>query len=185
MCTTENVNTSLAIKRRKTILFKVDPTLSNSSLTEEADGVLFGVSFVKDLGKYVGTFTAIKKAQVSVRKVFPTRVSGRAFRSRDRLSGRSASGSSGIQRGSASVQPLFRRARITPILFLRLETHTVQRNPGLKTSLWNACFPFGVLPPLHNFLHAGTVHIRLLGTTDSSRVPDLWVHCHRTLSLPH
>lgn len=45
--------------------FKVDPKLSNLSITEvgeEADD-LFGDFFVKDLGKYMGNFTALEKTQ--------------------------------------------------------------------------------------------------------------------------
>ncbi|XP_040298690.1 uncharacterized protein LOC121009547 [Bufo bufo] len=91
ICIAGNVNTSLAIERRKAILFKIEPKLSNLALTEagkEAQGLLFGESFIKDLGRFVGAFTALDKAQSSMKRVFHGRVSTRAGSFRGRLSGR-------------------------------------------------------------------------------------------------
>lgn len=76
----------------------MDPKLANLVLEEagkEANGLLFGASFVKDLGQYVGTFTTIEKAQNSMRKVFSNQVSTRAGRTRGHLSSRTSSDSSG------------------------------------------------------------------------------------------
>ncbi|XP_040261452.1 uncharacterized protein LOC120977528 [Bufo bufo] len=73
ICITGNVNTSLSMERRKAILFKIEPKLANLALTEtgkEAQGLLFGESFIKDLGRYVGAFTALDKAQSSMKRVF-------------------------------------------------------------------------------------------------------------------
>lgn len=103
ICISGNVNYSLSVERRKAILFKMEPKLANLALSEsgkEADGLLFGDSFVKDLGQYVNTFSAIDKAQNTIRKVLYPRVSARAGRSRGRLSGRASSGSYGTQRAS-------------------------------------------------------------------------------------
>ncbi|XP_040290231.1 uncharacterized protein LOC121002763 [Bufo bufo] len=103
ICITGNVNTSLAIERRKAILMKVEPKLSNLALSEagkEAQGLLFGEPFIKELGRYVGAFTALDKAQSSMKRVFNNRFSNRAGSSRGRLSGRSYSHSRGTGRGS-------------------------------------------------------------------------------------
>lgn len=57
ICTAGNVNTSLAIERRKTILCMVDPKLSNLSVTEageEVDGLLFGNYFRQGPGAICG-----------------------------------------------------------------------------------------------------------------------------------
>ncbi|XP_044156772.1 uncharacterized protein LOC122943252 [Bufo gargarizans] len=93
ICIAGSTNSSLAIERRKAILFKIDPKLANLALTEsgrDAQGLLFGDSFIKDLSRYVGAFTALDKAQSSMRRVFQGRVSTRAGSSRGRLSGRSS-----------------------------------------------------------------------------------------------
>ncbi|XP_044140287.1 uncharacterized protein LOC122930766 [Bufo gargarizans] len=55
ICIAGNTNTSLSIERRKSILFKVDPKLANLALTEsgaDAQGHLFGDSFIKDLSRF-------------------------------------------------------------------------------------------------------------------------------------
>ncbi|XP_044128788.1 uncharacterized protein LOC122922292 [Bufo gargarizans] len=87
ICIAGSTNSSLAIERRKAILFKIDPKLANLALTEsgrDAQGLLFGDSFIKDLSRYVGAFTALDKAQSSMRRVFQGRVSTRAGSSRGR-----------------------------------------------------------------------------------------------------
>ncbi|XP_044157590.1 uncharacterized protein LOC122943702 [Bufo gargarizans] len=114
ICVAGNVNTSLAIERRKAILFKVEPKLSNLALTEagkEAQGLLFGESFIKDLGRFVGAFTALDKAQSSMKRVFHGRVSTRAGSFRGRLSGRAHFQSRATGRGSFSQRPVFQEQR--------------------------------------------------------------------------
>lgn len=56
----------------------VESKIQVSQLTEagkEADGLLFGESFIKDLGRYVGAFTAPDKAQSSMLNKFHGQVS--------------------------------------------------------------------------------------------------------------
>lgn len=82
-------NFSLAVKRRKAILFKIDSKLSNFATSEagaKAEGLLFG-------------------------KVFLSLVFGRAGRSRGHLSCHSMSGYSGVQRGSFTAQLPYQGAR--------------------------------------------------------------------------
>ncbi|XP_040261447.1 uncharacterized protein LOC120977521 [Bufo bufo] len=103
ICIAGNVNTSLSIERRKAILFKIEPKLVNLALTEaggEAQGLLFGESFIKDMGKFVGAFTALDKAQSSMRRVFQGRFSARAGNYRGRSAGRSSFHARGSGRGS-------------------------------------------------------------------------------------
>ncbi|XP_044141355.1 uncharacterized protein LOC122931355 [Bufo gargarizans] len=114
ICIAGNVNTSLAIERRKAILFKIEPKLSNLALTEagkEAQGLLFGEPFIKDLGRFVGAFTALDKAQSSMKRVFHGRVSTRAGSFRGRLSGRAQFQSRGSGRGSYSQRSSFQEHR--------------------------------------------------------------------------
>lgn len=89
ICMSGTINSSLAVDRRKAIIFQIDTKLSNLAVTEvvtEADGLLFGKSFVKKMGQFASTFTAIEKAQAAMRKAFPSWVSGRASKSRGCLS---------------------------------------------------------------------------------------------------
>ncbi|XP_040290011.1 uncharacterized protein LOC121002639 [Bufo bufo] len=114
ICLTGNANTSVAIERRKSILFKIDPKLANLALTEagkEAQGLLFGESFIKDMGRFVGTFTALDKAQSSMRRVFHGRVSHRAGSGRGRLSGRASFQARGANRGAGGQRPPFQDQR--------------------------------------------------------------------------
>lgn len=68
---------------------------------------MFGESFVKNLGRYVGTFSSFHKAHTSMRKVFQKRVSTRASRPRSGLSGCNASSFS-ITEAPSLLQPLFK-----------------------------------------------------------------------------
>lgn len=115
-----NVNTSFSIKRRRAILFKVDPKFSNLFLMEagkKADGLLFCNFFVRELGQYVGTFTALDKMQVSLRKVFLCLVSSRVCRSRGHLFTRSASCSSGTHQCSFINSTSYQGPHNAPALF--------------------------------------------------------------------
>ncbi|CAH2326228.1 Hypothetical predicted protein [Pelobates cultripes] len=102
ICLLGNANVALATERRKAILIKIEPKLVALAITEpgpQAKGLLFGDSFVKELGTYVGTFTALDKAQANMKKVFSHRVFGGAGRYRGRLPGRSSRGSYRVSRG--------------------------------------------------------------------------------------
>lgn len=66
ICLLGNLNTALCIERRKSILFKIDPKLADlasKELGECSDGLLFGDDFVKDMSRYVSTFSSLEKAQ--------------------------------------------------------------------------------------------------------------------------
>ncbi|CAH2295856.1 Hypothetical predicted protein [Pelobates cultripes] len=93
ICLIGNANTALATKRRKAILMKIEPKLINLAISEpgtQAKGLLFRDDFVKTLGKYVNTFTALDKAQKSMKRKFSQKVFGGVGRQRGRLSGRSS-----------------------------------------------------------------------------------------------
>ncbi|XP_063289505.1 uncharacterized protein LOC134573649 [Pelobates fuscus] len=81
ICMIGNANTAMSTERRKAILLKIEPKLANMASNEpgaSANGLLFGESFVKDLGSYVKTFTALDKAQSSIKRVFSPKVFGGA-----------------------------------------------------------------------------------------------------------
>ncbi|XP_044134250.1 uncharacterized protein LOC122936383 [Bufo gargarizans] len=120
ICLVGNVNTSIAIERRKAILMKIEPKLANLSLSEsgkEAQGLLFGDPFIKELGKYVGAFTALDKAQSSMRRVFQSRFSSRAGSLRGRLSGRSNFQPRGTGRGSFNYRQSLQDPKYQPTFF--------------------------------------------------------------------
>lgn len=76
-----NANAGLLQERRKAILIKINPKLGDMAPkegSEDTKGLLFGEGLVKGIGKYVGTFMALEKAQGNMRKVFG--VFGRASR---------------------------------------------------------------------------------------------------------
>ncbi|XP_056430668.1 uncharacterized protein LOC130369424 [Hyla sarda] len=103
ICIFGNANASLSNERKRSILLKIDPQLTNLATVEPPNptkGMLFGDDFIKELNKYVGLFSSLNKAQVSMKKVFSQRVFGKAGRGRGRSSGRSSQ--SQYHRGSYS-----------------------------------------------------------------------------------
>ncbi|KAJ1109619.1 hypothetical protein NDU88_006979 [Pleurodeles waltl] len=91
ICLLGNDNSDIAQVRHKSLLLKIDPKLSNLAIKEagqEANGLLFGDSFIKDLSKYVATFASTDKAQTSLQKIFNSRVFGRAGKGRSCFAGR-------------------------------------------------------------------------------------------------
>ncbi|XP_078534999.1 uncharacterized protein LOC144821637 [Lissotriton helveticus] len=91
MCFLGNANVALSTERRRSFLMRIDSQLAEMAPTEAgslANGMLFGDKFVKGMGKYVATFSALDKAQTNIRKVFHTGVFDRAGRQRGRGSGR-------------------------------------------------------------------------------------------------
>ncbi|XP_044146872.1 uncharacterized protein LOC122935173 [Bufo gargarizans] len=120
ICIAGGANASLSVERRKAILLRIDPKLINLAQTEtgkEAEGLLFGDSFIKDLSRFVGTFSALDKAQATMRKVFQGRVSHRAGSNRGRLSGRSSTRGRGVSRGSFSQRAAFQDQRSPQTFF--------------------------------------------------------------------
>ncbi|XP_078534007.1 uncharacterized protein LOC144820300 [Lissotriton helveticus] len=91
VCLLGNANCALSAERRRSLLLRIDPKLGELSSSEAgsvAQGTLFGDPFVKELGKFVATFSALDKAQASMKKMFPKKVFGGAGRGRGRSSGR-------------------------------------------------------------------------------------------------
>ncbi|KAJ1132471.1 hypothetical protein NDU88_010780 [Pleurodeles waltl] len=77
-------NAGLLAERRKTVLMRVNPKLSDlasKESSEEARGLLFRDGMVKALSKYVRTFTSLDKAHFLMKRVFSTKdLCGRASR---------------------------------------------------------------------------------------------------------
>ncbi|XP_053321093.1 uncharacterized protein LOC128492534 [Spea bombifrons] len=116
VCLTGNANSALCAERRKSILIKIEPKLVNMATKEPgqaANGLLFGDSFVKDVGSFVKTFTALDKAQSSMKRVFAPKVFAGAGRSRGRSSGRGTR-FHGTYRGSFTQRQAFAEQRPTP-----------------------------------------------------------------------
>ncbi|XP_078533318.1 uncharacterized protein LOC144819222 [Lissotriton helveticus] len=91
LCFLGNANCALAAERRRSLLIKIDPKLGDLATSEAgpiAQGKLFGEPFIKELNKFVTTFSALDRAQSSIKKIFPGRVFAGAGRGRGRSSGR-------------------------------------------------------------------------------------------------
>ncbi|CAH2322205.1 Hypothetical predicted protein [Pelobates cultripes] len=91
ICLIGNANTAMATERCKSILLKIEPKLVHMALNEpgaQANGLLFGENFVKELTSFIHTFPALDKAQSNIHKVVNPRVFGGARRARSHLSGR-------------------------------------------------------------------------------------------------
>ncbi|XP_078518076.1 uncharacterized protein LOC144782573 [Lissotriton helveticus] len=102
ICFLGNANCALSTERRRSILLKMDPRLSELATSESgplAQGLLFGQPFLKELTQFVATFSGLDKAQSSLRRAFRP-VFARAGRSGGRSFGRG----SGQQRGQQSHQ---------------------------------------------------------------------------------
>ncbi|KAM4748674.1 LOW QUALITY PROTEIN: uncharacterized protein WCC33_006046 [Rhinophrynus dorsalis] len=90
ICMIGNANSAIASERRRALLLRIDPKLAelaNSEPGPSAKGLLFGDTFIKDLGKFVASFTALDKAQTSLRKVFRPHIFDKAGRGRGRSPG--------------------------------------------------------------------------------------------------
>lgn len=91
LCFLGNANCAISTERRRSFLMRIDPQLADMATTEAstlANSLLFGDKFVKELGKYVATFSAFDKAQTNIKKVFQTGLFTRAGRFRGRATGR-------------------------------------------------------------------------------------------------
>lgn len=109
-----NANCALSTERRRPFLIKVDPKLGDLADSEAgavAQGGLFGEPFIKELGKFVSTFTSLDKSQTSIKKVFTSRV----FRGAGRGRGRSAGQTSQQSRVQGSRQGQFQSQNQTTI----------------------------------------------------------------------
>ncbi|KAJ1158353.1 hypothetical protein NDU88_011044 [Pleurodeles waltl] len=86
-----NANSYISQERRKSLLLRIDPKFSSLASKEEglnADGLLFGDSFIKEMSKYVSTFNSLDKVHSSMKIIFSNRVFGRAGKGRSRFAGR-------------------------------------------------------------------------------------------------
>ncbi|KAJ1203661.1 hypothetical protein NDU88_007445 [Pleurodeles waltl] len=66
LCLPSNGNCAISAERRSSLLIKIDLKLGELSSSEAgavAQGNLFGDPFVKELGKFVATFSVLDKAQ--------------------------------------------------------------------------------------------------------------------------
>ncbi|XP_078506777.1 uncharacterized protein LOC144766984 [Lissotriton helveticus] len=91
MCFLGNANVALSTERRRSFLMRLDSQLAEMAPSEPgslANGMLFGDKFVKEMGKYVATFSALDKAQSNIKRVLHSGVFDRAGRPRGRGSGR-------------------------------------------------------------------------------------------------
>ncbi|XP_078528000.1 uncharacterized protein LOC144803687 [Lissotriton helveticus] len=102
VCFLGNANCALSSERRRSILLKLDPKLSELSSSEAgaaAQGLLFGQSFLKELTHFVSTFSSIDKAQATLKRAMRP-VFNKAGRNWGRSSGRGQYQST--QRGNQS-----------------------------------------------------------------------------------
>ncbi|KAJ1150495.1 hypothetical protein NDU88_003286 [Pleurodeles waltl] len=93
VCLLGNSNCAISAERRKSVLMRIDPKLSDVASSEagpSAEGLLFGSSFIKDLAKFCSTFSSLDKAQMSLKNVFKQGLFGRAGRYGGRMSSRSS-----------------------------------------------------------------------------------------------
>ncbi|KAM8971981.1 uncharacterized protein RCH25_017586 [Pelodytes ibericus] len=184
ICLIGNANTALAVERRKAILLKIEPKLVNMATNEpgpQAKGMLFGDNFVKELGSFVQTFTAIDKAQSSMKRVFTTKVFGGAGRYRGRLPGRGSRGPFRGSRGPGSSRTSFADSRPPPATFFPQRSRPWQnrgargsyqsRRPYGKDQANSPFFPYKSrwqAPILSTSL--GRHYVRHLGITDGDRL---------------
>lgn len=144
ICIAGNCNTSFSIERRKAILFQVEPKLALTKTGEKAEDLLFGNSFVKDLGCYIGEFTALAKAYNECAKSFMLGFRTGLAGPGGRLCGCNGSGSSRAQQGSFKAQTTFQGARSTPSFFLNrsqsLGPQHSRRAPKLPINLMVSYF---------------------------------------------
>ncbi|CAH2325637.1 Hypothetical predicted protein, partial [Pelobates cultripes] len=122
ICLLGNANTAISAEKHKAILLKIDPKLAAMKVAEPSssnDKMLFGDTFVKDLGSYVKTFTAIDKAQANMKRMFATKIFGGARRSRSRPPGRGFRGSFRANRGSFFPSQGFQDLRALPFFPVR------------------------------------------------------------------
>lgn len=90
LCQLGNANCALSVERRRSILITIDPKLAELATAEAgpiANGLLFGNKFVKDLVKFVHTFTPTEKAQTSLQKAVHPYLFAWASRFRGHLPG--------------------------------------------------------------------------------------------------
>ncbi|KAM8962405.1 uncharacterized protein RCH25_037941 [Pelodytes ibericus] len=149
ICLIGNANTAIATERRKAILLKIEPKLVNMAVTEpgpQAKGLLFGDNFVKELGSFVHTFTALDKAQSNMKRVFQNKVFGGAGRFRGRLPGRGSRGPFRGSRGPTSTRSSFVEHRPASTAFFPQRSRPWQ-NRGARGS-YQSRRPYG--KPLTN-----------------------------------
>ncbi|KAJ1128567.1 hypothetical protein NDU88_006944, partial [Pleurodeles waltl] len=92
ICLLGNANCAISPERRKSLLMRIDSTLMELAAADAGplvEGPLFGDKFVKDIAKYVTTFTTLDKGQATCKKVFHSGLFGQASRGKGHSSDRS------------------------------------------------------------------------------------------------
>ncbi|KAM4748917.1 uncharacterized protein WCC33_006326 [Rhinophrynus dorsalis] len=120
ICLLGNVNTALATERSIAILLRIEPKLINLATSEpgpQAKGLLFKDNFVKELGAFIHTFTALGKAQSNMKQVFSPKVFPRAGRGRGRLPSRVTRYPSHGSQGPNHSRTAFQETRSAPSPF--------------------------------------------------------------------
>lgn len=175
-----NANCALSTERRRSFLIKVDTKLGDLADSEAgpvAQGGLFGEPFIKELGKFVNTFTSLDTAQTSIRKVFPW-----VFRGADRGRGRSSGHNAQVSRGQGSRQGQYQNNQLYTNFYPSRGWRGRGRGfrGGDNSSAAGKCNP-RVLSmrgrPVSRLCESvGTDHVRRLGATNCSRFQDrvLW-----------
>lgn len=175
-----NANCALSTERRRSFLIKVDPKLgdlADSKAGAVAQGGLFGEPFIKELGKFVNTFTSLDRAQTSIRKVFPW-----VFRGAGRGRGRSSGHNAQVSRGQGSRQGQYQNNQLYTNFYPSRGRRGRGRGfrGGDNSSAAGKCNP-RVLSmrgrPVSRLCESvGTDHVRHLGATNCSRFQDrvLW-----------
>ena len=72
ICLLGNANCALSAERRKSILLLIDPrlvVLASTDADPEANGLLFGPPFAKDMRDSVSIYTSINKSQANRKSV--------------------------------------------------------------------------------------------------------------------
>ncbi|XP_069063440.1 uncharacterized protein [Pleurodeles waltl] len=132
ICLLGNANCALSTARWKSLLMRIDATLTELATADAgplAEGRLFCDKFVKYIAKYVKTFTTLDKAQGNLKKVFHSGLFGRAGRGKGCSSGRPIF--QGSQRGPFNWgQEYSRGSTFFPSRYIR---HRGQRG-GSRTS---------------------------------------------------
>ncbi|XP_056424134.1 uncharacterized protein LOC130362968 [Hyla sarda] len=135
VCFLGNANVALSTERKRSILMRIDPQLTNLASNEPpkpTEGLLFGEEFIHEMNKYVGLFSSINKAQSNLKKVFSNRVFGRAGKGRSRFSGRS--------------QPFRHSSRGSFPSYQQSYQHSYQPPYGPPTSNPSPFFPYRARP---------------------------------------
>lgn len=144
ICIAGNCNKSFSIEKRKAILFQVEAKLALNKAVRTLRTSYLVIFFVKDLGCYIGEFTAIAKTYNECAKSFMLGFRAGLAGPGGRLCGCNGSGSSRAQQGSFKAKTTFQGARSTPSFFMNrsqsLGPRHSRRAPRLPINLMVSYF---------------------------------------------